>query len=194
MLKTRTSKPPQQQNTTPQEAKHPGRRQRNQGGRFLAEKQTAKRSRNASARFPARSPRVFCVFFEQRRRRRSPLVVAHYQVGRSIGRRRARAQRAHHSFDGRSRCASRATRGDERKCGSSRSRPRRSQSLAAVRLARLDRRHLAAGAVLRYTFISLRKPPLRLVRTSEAGDSQPDGAPLGGTLHPPSSIPSHEIG
>ena len=30
-------------------------------------------------------------------------VVAHYQVGRSIGRRRARAQRAHHSFDGRSR-------------------------------------------------------------------------------------------
>jgi hypothetical protein len=64
LLKTRTSKPPQQQNTTPQEAKHPGRRQRNQGGRFLAEKQTAKRSRNASARFPARSPRVFCVFFE----------------------------------------------------------------------------------------------------------------------------------
>ena len=57
----------------------------------------------ALASQPAR-PVCVCVFFEQRRRRRSPLlVVAHYQVGRSIGRRRARAQRAHHSFDGRSR-------------------------------------------------------------------------------------------
>ena len=50
-----------------------------------------------------RSPCVFGVFFEQRRRRKTPFVVAHYQVGRSIGRRRARAQRAHHSFDGPSR-------------------------------------------------------------------------------------------
>ena len=57
----------------------------------------------ALASQPAR-PVYVCVFFEQRRRRRSPLlVVAHYQVGRSIGRRRARAQRAHHSFDGPSR-------------------------------------------------------------------------------------------
>ena len=56
----------------------------------------------ALASQPAR-PVCVCVFFEQRRRRRSPLVVAHYQVGRSIGRRRARAQRAHCSFDGRSR-------------------------------------------------------------------------------------------
>ena len=108
---------------------------------------------------------------------------SHYQVGRSTGRRRVRAHaRTIHSACG-AVCAPRTTRGDARECGSLRSRPRRSQSLAAaVRLARLDRRHLAAGAVLRYTIISLHKPPLRLVRTHEAGDSQPDGAPLG-TLH-----------
>ena len=44
--------------------------------------------------------------------------------------------------------------------------------------------------MLRYTFLSLHKPPLRLVRISEAGDSgtaSQDGAPLGVyTLHPPS--------
>ena len=56
----------------------------------------------ALASRPARPVR-FCVFLEQRRRRKRPLVVAHDQVDRSIGRRRARAQRAHHSFDGRSR-------------------------------------------------------------------------------------------
>ena len=115
----------------------------------------------------------------------------HYQVGRSIvGRRRARAQRAHRSFDGRSR-ARRARLAAMRGSVALRVRDHvaRSRSRSppfASRLARLDRRHLAAGAVLRYTFISLRKAPLRLVRTFEAGDSQPDGAPLGGTLHPSS--------
>ena len=122
------------------------------------------------------------------RKRRSRLVVLALP-GRSSHRPspRARPPRASHSFDGSSPFMPRATLAAMRGNGSWRSRPRRrSQSLAAVRLARLDRRHLAAGAVLRYTFISLRKPPLRLVRTTEAGDSQPDGAPLGGTLHPPS--------
>ena len=67
--------------TQPQEAKHPGRRPaaaQPRGAFSLADKQTAKRSRNASARFQARPLRVFSVFFEQRRRRRSPLGVVHY--------------------------------------------------------------------------------------------------------------------
>ena len=48
-------------------------------------------------------------------------------------------------------------------------------SLAAVHLARLGRRHLAAGAVSRYTFLSLRKPPLplRLENIRGRGQAQP---------------------
>ena len=129
-----------------------------------------------------------CVFFEQRRRRRSPLlVVAHYQVGRSIGRRQARAQRAHHSFDGRSR-ACRARLAAMR--GSVALRVR-DHAARRVRLARLDRRHLAAGAVSRYTFLSLRKPPLplRLENIHEAGvrRNQP-GRRTTRCSHTPSSI------
>ena len=101
---TRTRKrPPQQRNTTPSGKAPRPAADKPRGAFSLAVKQTAKRSRNTSARFPARPPRVFCVFFEQQRRQRSPLVVAHYQAGGSIGRRRACAQRAHHSFDGQSR-------------------------------------------------------------------------------------------
>ena len=67
----------------------------------------------ALASQPARIVCV-CVFFEQRTRRRSPLlVVAHYQVGRSIGRRRARAPNARiiHSTGGAVRVAR-----DSRRC------------------------------------------------------------------------------
>ena len=67
---------------------------------------------------------------------------------------------------------------DSRRCAevwlfASRSRPCRSQSLAAVRLARLDRRHLAAGAVSRCTFLSLRMPPFRLENIRGRGQAQP---------------------
>ena len=184
MLKTRTSKPPQQQNTTPR-----GKAPRPAAAPFsLADKQTAKRSRNASARFPARSPRVFCVFFEQRRRRRSPLlVVAHYQVGRSIGRRRARAQRAHHSFDGRSR-ACRARLAAMR--GSVALRVR-DHAARRVRLARLGRRHLAAAVPCQDTrFFPFASRHFHFaLRTSEAGvkRNQP-GRRTTRCSHTPSSI------
>ena len=107
MLKTRTSKPPQQQNTTPKgnKAPRPAAAQPRGGFHWQTSRPPNGAGMPALTSQPARPVR-FCVFFEQRRKRRSPLlVVAHYQVGscRSIGRRRARAQRAHHSFDGRSR-------------------------------------------------------------------------------------------
>ena len=187
----------------PQETKHPGRRPaaaQPRGVFSLADKQTAKRSRNASARFPARPPRVFCVYSSSSgggrggARWSSPTTRS---VGRSaVAERQARAERAPNARITRSLirraelCASRAARGDARKRGSSRSRPRRSQSLAAVRLARLDRRHLAAGTMLRCTFISLRKPPLRLVALYEhprQETASQDGAPFSvHTIHPPS--------
>ena len=135
-----------------QEAKHPGQRQRSQGARSRGQTSRPRRS----ARFPARPPRVFCGSGGGAR------LSSHYQAGRSTGRRRARV----HACVAFARWAEpitpRATCGGARECVSSCSRPRRAQSLSAVRLARLDRRHLAAGAVSRYTFISLCKAPFRL--------------------------------
>ena len=190
MLKKRTPANHHKQNTTPR-----GKAPRPAAAPFsLADKQTAKRSRNASARFPARSPRVFCVFFEQRRRRRSPLVVAHYQVGRSIGRRRARAQRAHHSFDGRGR-ACRARLAAMR--GSVALRVR-DHAARRVRLARLGRRHLAAVPCQDTRFFPFASRHFHFaLRTSEAGvkRNQP-GRRTTRSSHTPSSIlhRTYEIG
>ena len=140
----------------------------------------------ALASQPAR-PVCVCVFFEQRRRRRSPLlVVAHYQVGRSIGRRRARAQRAHHSFDGRSR-ACRARLAAMR--GSVALRVR-DHAARRVRLARLGRRHLAAVPCQDTRFFPFASRHFHFaLRTSEAGvkRNQP-GRRTTRCSHTPSSI------
>ena len=108
-------------------------------------------------------------------------------VGRSaVAERAPNARITHHSFGGRSR-ARRARLAAIR--GSLVLRVRgHVVRIRAPLFASLDSIAVISqqvGAVLRYMFLSLRRPPLRLIRTSEAGDSQPDGAPLGGhTLHP----------
>ena len=147
-----------------------------------ADKQTAQRNRKAQRSIP--SPPAPCVLRVLRAAEEAEEPVGR-PTTRSVGR-PAVAARAptHASFTRRAEpCAPRTTRGDARECGSLRSRPRRSQSLAAaVRLARLDRRHLAArSAVSRYTFLSLRVAPLRLDHIRGRGQAQP-GRRLGQQL------------
>ena len=157
-LKTsRTSKPPpqqQQQSITPRgKAPTTGSAAAQQSGPSTRANKQTRKAKCSMITSPS-APCVSCV----------PRAAEEAPVGRPTTRSPGRpapavAARRHsthtyHLPDGRSRLrrARLAACGDARECGSSCSRPRRSQSLAAVRLARLDRRHLPAGAVSRCTF------------------------------------------
>ena len=114
------------------------------------------------------------------------MVVAHYQIGRSIGRRRARAQRAHHSFDG----PSRARRARLAAMRGSVALRVRDHAARRVRLARLGRRHLAAVPCQDTRFFPFASRHFHFaLRTSEAGvkRNQP-GRRTTRCSHTPSSI------
>ena len=170
MLKTGTSKPPQQQ-----KQHNPKRQSTQAGGSAVFTGRQADRQTEPECQRSLPSPPAPCVFVCSSssgggggaRCWSSPTTRS---VGRSAVAERAPNARIIHSTGGAVRVAH-----DSRRCAEVWLFAFETTSLAAVRLAWLDRRHLAAGAVSRYTFLSLRKPPLplRLENIRGRGQAQP---------------------